>query len=122
MTSLARLVALAALPLLAVCAAREPGTRRPANAEVQLEVRNDLVPPRGVTVRAVSAAGARTLLGAVSAGQTARLEYEQPGFQGQYYFLAEVDGGATVRSTRINLADGARLVWSLQNNTLREVD
>jgi len=122
---LVRGVALAVLPLLAACAAGgAPGSGRQQSRrpEVQLEVRNNLVPARSVTVRAVSAIGSRSLLGAVSPGQTAVLDYEQPGFQGRYFFLAEVDGGATVRSTPVMLADGTRLVWTLQTNTLREQD
>lgn len=119
---LVRGVTLAVLPLLAACAAGgAPGSgKRPRQPEIRLEVRNNLVPARSVTIRAVSAVGSRALLGAVSPGQTTVLEYTQPGFQGQYHFLAEVDGGATIRSTPMILADGVRLVWTLQTNALRE--
>lgn len=89
---------------------------------MRVEVRNNLVPPRSVTVRVVSTAGGRGLLGAVSPGQTSVLDYEQPGFQGQYHFLAEVDGGRTIRSTSVLLGDGSTLIWTLQNNTLQEID
>jgi len=116
--------ALAVLPLLAACAAggASRSGRNPPRPEIQLEVRNNLVPARSVTIRAVSAVGSRSLLGAVSPGQTTVVEYEQPAFQGQYYFLAEVDGGATIRSTPVMLSDGTRLVWTLQTNALREQD
>lgn len=117
---LARGATLVALSLLAACASggtRTGGTPDPA---MRLQVQNDLVPPRGVTVRAVSAGGPRSMLGTVSAGRTTVLEYEQPGFQGMYYFIAEVDGGPDIQSRSVILREGAELVWSLQTNTLRE--
>lgn len=115
-------VSLAVLPLLAACAAG--GTRSggaPSEPEAVVEVHNNLLPRSSVTVRAISAAGTRTLLGSVSPGQTAVLRYEQPAFQGRYQFVAEADGGGpTVRSPGMVLRDGVRLVWTLQTNTLLE--
>lgn len=117
---LARGVALAALSLVAACASGGTRTGGTPDPVVRLQVQNDLVPPRAVTVRAVSAGGPRSTLGTVSAGRTSVVEYEQPGFQGMYYFIAEVDGGPEIRSRTVTLRDGAELLWSLQTNTLRE--
>ncbi|HYW06277.1 MAG TPA: hypothetical protein VE913_04935 [Longimicrobium sp.] len=115
-------VMVAALPLLAGCASTTNRGPAPTRMEVRVEVRNDLAPRHSATVRITSTTGSRSLLGAVSPGQTTVLSYQQPGFVGRYTLVAQVDGGPDVRSNTVVLRDGLRLVWALQANTLREVD
>lgn len=120
---LVRKVVLIAMPLLAACATGAPreGSGSP-RVNTVLEVQNNLLPPRGVTIRVISAGGPRTVLGVVPTGRTVEFEYEQPGFQGIYYFVAEIDGGASVRSSNVTLRDGTKWEWTLQTNVLRTVD
>lgn len=125
MSAYSRLVrggALVALLLTAACASGGTRTNRQERAVAHVQVENNVLPPRGATIRVVSVSGPRAILGVVSAGRTTGFSYDQAGFQGMYFLLAEVDGGASVRSRNIALRDGSRLRWELQTNSLTEVD
>lgn len=106
--------------LFSACAA---GTRQRGVAadEVIVEVVNDLVPGRAITVRLHSSLRGRALLGSVSPMQTARLRYRSPSLSGQFRLEAEGAGG-DMFSDYFSLAPGEQVVWSLRNNTVRLVD
>lgn len=87
--------------------------------EVFLEVRNDLVPGRAVTIRAVSSSGTRQVVGALAPNQTRVLRFRRSSFVGPYRFVADVDAEGQVVSISVVLAPGDRLVWALRNNLLR---
>lgn len=102
----------------AACASAVRGDRV-SGEEMLLEVHNNLVPGKPVTVRAVSSSGARLLVGAVSPNQTRVLRLRQPNFVGSYRFVAEVDGSGQFVSTPVILSPGLRVVWTLRTNLLR---
>lgn len=111
--------------LLLIVAACAAGTRKSGAGmgdEAFLEVRNDLVPGRSITVRAVSSSGARVLIGTLSPNQTRVLRFQQPNFAGSYRFVAELDGSGQIGSNPIALTPGDRIVWMLRNNLLRILD
>lgn len=119
-----RRLAPVALLLLAGCAAGGwSRSQRVSGDEVVVEVQNDLVPARSVTVWMISEAGPRTLLGSVPAGQTRILRFRQQAFNGAYRLSTgsgrrQQDG--TV-STPFTLSAGALLVWSVRPNVVRFV-
>lgn len=92
--------------------------------QITIEIQNDLVPRRGVTVRLVSEAGTRLILGSVSPGQTRSLSLRREGLRGAYHFTASRDGGsrgasADLSSTKVALAPGSTTVfWRLSTNFL----
>lgn len=111
-----------ALLLLAACAA---GAARggPVRArEVVFEIHNDFNPPRALTVRLVAQTGTRTILGSVSPGQTRSLRFEDSAYHGLYRLVAEGGPRGEVTSTTFSLSPGTRIVWSVQNNTIRIPD
>lgn len=109
-----------ALLLFARCAAGSTGRARFASGEeVKVEISNDLTPQRGVTVRAVSGNGARTLIGTLLPGQAKVLRFEQPAFRGSYVFVAERDDAGPIRSIPVVLEPGMQVIWTLRNNILR---
>jgi hypothetical protein len=125
--ALGHLALLAALAGVAGCASGgSTGTAR--HDLVQIEVRNDLVPGRGVTVRLVSQSDSRFLLGSVSPGQTRSFRLRRPGLRGSHHFTADPDGGAivsgqTITSQTVALAPGrTALVWRLSTNFLTVTD
>lgn len=86
---------------------------------VFLEVRNDLVPPRAVTIRIMSSSGTRRLVGAVSPGQTRVFRIREPNFVGTYRLVAELDGGGQVISPPASFSPDESIVWTLRSNLLR---
>lgn len=111
-----------ALLLLAACAAGAGRNREVASPEVVFEIHNDLNPPRALTVRLLAQTGPRTLLGSVSPGQTRTLRFRESAYHGQYRLVAEGGPRGEVTSTTFSLAPGERVVWRLQNNTIRIPD
>lgn len=111
-----------ALLLLAACAAGAGRTRQVAGPEVIFEVHNDLNPARALTIRLVAQTGARSILGSVSPGQTRNLRFEDSAYHGLYRLVAEGGPWGDISSTSFSLAEGRRVIWMLQHNTIRIPD
>lgn len=112
-------LATVALPLLAACAAGAAPDGPMVGGNVGVEVRNDLVPARSLTVRLVSSRGRRVLLGSVAPGQTEVLHVREPNYNGSFRLIAEMSGGGEVASNVFSLEANGRLIWQVRANIVR---
>lgn len=90
--------------------------------EVVVEVHNDVVPRRSLTIRAVDGTGRKVLLGTVLPGQTRTLDLRLTSIQGQYRLLAEAGRAGRVASVPFSLVPNVRVTWYIRNNTVRVSD
>jgi hypothetical protein len=112
-----RPVTFGAALLLAACA---PGAtaRAVAGDAVTVVVRNDLRPETAVTVRLVSSAGVRLVLGSVPPNASRTMTADNQRFAGQYRLVVEGADGREVQSSAFTLLPNARVTWGLFANSL----
>jgi hypothetical protein len=113
--TLRSLLSVALLPL-AACATGG-GQATPAGDEVTVEVENNYRPMRDATVRLITPTGARQLLGSASPGRMTALRYRGNIVAGDYRLEAAGREGEVVSQPFV-LFPGARVVWSLPQNSL----
>lgn len=110
-------LALLVATLFTACAAGGGG-RRAADEVVSVRVHNDLRPASEVTVRMISDAGVRQILGSISPQDTRTLQFAQGPFAGTYQLVARAADGREVTSRTFALVPFARVDWSLFTNSL----
>lgn len=106
-----------ALPLLAACATGG-GADRQGEHRILVEVTNDLVPPRTVTVQLRASDRVTRTLGTVGAGETRIFTYREGLLTGAYRMTARVDEGSQFASETFALFPNAQVWWSLRRNDL----
>jgi hypothetical protein len=105
-----------ALSLLAACATGD-GTERPAH-QIVVEVVNDLVPPRPVTVQMLASERVTRTFGTVGAGETRRFSFRERLLGGAYRMTARIDQGNEMISAEFALFPNAQIFWELRRNDL----
>lgn len=105
--------------ILSACASTGGGGTRERGAPITVQVINDLIPPRMVTVSVRPAnGGSRRVLGSVPPSQSGSFRYRL-GVTGQEYVFTSTDPDGketTSRSVPLDLEDV--VVWSLRSNQL----
>lgn len=87
--------------------------------EILANVINNRTPPAMVTVWAVGPSIGRILLGNVQIGETKAFTFKAGNLNGDYFLVAQGQGGAEMRSQRFNLTPTLRFVqWSLDVNSI----
>lgn len=110
-------LALLVATLLQACAAG--GASRAGEEEfARVRVRNDLRPAAEVTVRLISEAGVRQILGSLPPQSTRILQIDEGPFAGSFQLVAQASDGREVRSRSFVLAPFGRIGWSLFSNSL----
>lgn len=110
-------LALLVATLLQACAAS--GASRPGGEEfASVRVRNDLRPATEVTVRLISEAGVRQILGSLPPQSTRLLQIDEGPFAGSFQLVAQAPDGREVRSRSFALDPFGRVGWSLFSNSL----
>ncbi len=106
-----------ALLLLGACASS--GRQEGRGALVQVQVINDLIPPRSVTVEiSPSQGGSRIVLGSVSPTADHTFRYSPP-VTGTDYVITAVNAERNrITSRAFPIRVGDVVVWSLRNNEL----
>jgi hypothetical protein len=88
-------------------------------SSVTVEVTNDPTVRRPVTVRIVSSAGERVILGSVPAGGTRTFEYRSSSFSGTFSLVAQAPGFTDIQSQPFSLFAGYTVSWRLATNLTR---
>lgn len=105
--------------ILGACASAGGGGSRERGDPIEVQIINDLIPPRTVTISVRPAnGGSRRVLGSVAPSQTRSFHY-QLGVTGQEYVFTSEDPdrqATTSRAVPLSLED--IVVWSLRNNQL----
>jgi len=101
------------------CASASRGGSRERGDLIEVQIINDLIPPRTVTVSVKPAqGGSRTVLGSVAPSQSQTFHYRL-GVTGQdYVFTAEDPAREETTSRPVPLSLEDIVVWSLRNNQL----
>jgi hypothetical protein len=95
-----------------------PSTADP-EGQVQVEVRNTVVPPTQLTVYAVESPGTqRRMLGSVSANSTGTFSFRPVSGAGNYRIVARTLGGRELASTPFTVGLGQTVVWDVQTNAV----
>ncbi|MFN2421990.1 MAG: hypothetical protein ABR527_11580 [Gemmatimonadota bacterium] len=105
-----------ALSLVAACATGV-GAERPAH-QIVVEVVNDLVPPRSVTIQMLASDRVTRTLGTVGAGETRRFSFRERLLGGAYRMTARIDQGNEMASEVFTLFPNAHVFWDLRRNLL----
>ena len=111
-----RFVLPVALLLLAACATGG-GAERPSH-QIVVEVSNDLVPRRAVTVQMLASDRISRTLGTVGAGETRRFSFRERLLGGAYRMTARIDQGNEMVSAEFALFPNAQVFWELRRNDL----
>ncbi len=108
---------LAMLLLAGACASA--GGKRERGSAIEVQIINDLIPPRSVTVEIAPAQGGnRAVLGSVAPSQSHSFSYRPPVTGTDYVVTAEDPEGHTITSRTFPLGSNDIVVWSLRNNQL----
>jgi hypothetical protein len=113
------LLLVALLPLVA-CSSSSGGGASPAGAadEVSITVENRINPRVELTVRLITPSAQRLVLGSVRPGGTSTLSYRGTLERTEYRIEAESSRGNQLTSQPFVLFPGARVVWSLPQNSV----
>jgi hypothetical protein len=110
-------IVLGASLLLAACASGTTA-REIRGDTVTIVVRNDFRPETLVTVRLISSAGVRRVLGSVPPNGSRTITVDEQAFVGQYRLAVEGANGRELQSSAFTLLPHRRVTWSLFANSL----
>ncbi len=111
------LSALELILLLGACAS--PGGSRGRGPLIEVQVVNDLIPPRSVTIEITAAQGGhRAVLGSIAPSRDGHFGYRLPVTGADYVFKATDPEGNEITSRVVALGADDIVVWSLRNNRL----
>ena len=124
-TPLLRAAALATgLIAVAGCATTQPADLDVGGADdaLAIEIQNDVLPPRPLTVTLVPENGTARMIGIVSPAQTRTLTVDPEPAAGRFRLMAETTGGADIYSDPFTLGDVERVIWDLSPNSVRVIE
>ena len=111
------LSALALILLFGACTSL--GGKRGRGPLIEVQVVNDLTPPRSVTIEIATAEGGRrAVLGSIGPSRDGHFGYRLPVTGADYVFKATDAGGKEITSRVVALGENDIVVWSLRNNRL----
>ena len=87
--------------------------------DLEIQVRNNLVPAQTVTVTFHATAATERLLGSVQTDQVQTFSVRDDHAQPPFHLVAEGSGGLRVISRAIDAAGASRIEWTLETNLVQ---
>ena len=109
-----RFFVLALVAALSACASGQQGS----SSVVNIDVRNDLIPPANVEIFLVPRGGIERLVGRLTTGERT-LRYTGLAPVGDHYLLARAPDGRAMNSTILTMDGVTGLSWVLSSNLLK---
>jgi hypothetical protein len=81
-------------------------------------VRNDIDPPRSLSIDLRQVGGDTETLGTVASGEERTMDFTSDDLQGTYQLIARQTSGAAVTSREFTLFPNARVQWQLRANAI----